>query len=126
MVGLESFQIRKDELIKRRQPLMAEWEHFLATAEETPENGERAAQLMTAIHVMDGRLLELDAWIEMLTRFPGVTRPDQLPTKGNTPAHVPLTLGKTPAQVTREREGKFQHDAAQLVSVLPDTGDGGR
>ena len=124
MVGLESFQIRRDELIKRRGPLVAEWERFIVTAKDTIESQTRGAELMTAMHFMDGRIAELDAWIEMLGRFPGVTRPDQLPTKGNTPAHVPVTQGKTTEQVSREREAKFQHDAAELAAALPDTGDG--
>jgi len=120
MVGLESFLIRKDELIKRRAPLVAEWEHFRAAATDTPENQQRGAELLTALHIMDGRLLELDAWIGMLEKFPGVTRPGQLPTKGNTPAYVPVTANKTPAQVSREREAKFQHDASELVALQPD------
>lgn len=119
MIGLEQVRNRLRVLDDRSRPIQAEID-ALAAGPETPENTRRYNELAQALMVMVGRRMECEAWIEMLMAYPGVMRPDQLPTKANTPAYVPITEAAPPQVVARQRENMARRDSAELVDLLPD------
>ena len=125
MVGLEQFHARVALTKGRKEQLEADMRAFEVSPPADPAEAERrGVEFMIAHAVLKGRLLELEAWIEMLTAFPGVTRPDQLPRKDNTPKYEPAARLETQAQDWQEREGKHRRDALNLVAVLPDAAGG--
>lgn len=118
MIGLEQIRNRLKVLEDRAAPLRREYDALLA-GPETPEGNARLNELAQGLQVMVGRRLECESWIEMLEAYPGVSRPDQMPTKGNTPAYVPITQRASPRQVERSREATAKRDAAELTDLLP-------
>lgn len=119
MIGLEQVRNRLRLLEDRARPIQAEIDS-LAAGPETPERTARYNELAQALMVMVGRRMECEAWIEMLMAYPGVMRPDQLPTKANTPAYAPITETLAPQVVARSREQLAQRDSAELITLLPD------
>lgn len=122
MIGLEQVRNRLKILEARTAPLKAEIDQLALVAEPDAQQIARFNELAAGLQVMQGRYLECEAWIEMLEKYPGVSRPDQLPTKGNTPAYVPVTEKAPAEQVERNREASHQRDARELVELLPAAG----
>lgn len=125
MVGLEAFRSRRMIVAERQQLAEQEWALFQALpAPESPDEEaarvQQGVELMAARHILQGRLLEVDAWIEMVSRFPLVETVGQLPTERNMPAYEPQTETRGAAAVKRQREGTHQRQAAELLTVFPD------
>lgn len=118
-IGIEQVRNRLKILDDRAKPIKAELDSLVGQ-EQTPENVKRFNELAAGLQVMLGRHLECEAWIELLEQYPGVSRPEQLPTKANTPAYVPITEKASGPVVTRHREGANQRDAIELTNLLPD------
>lgn len=119
MIGLEQVRNRLKILDSRSAPIKAELD-ALAAQPETPENVVRFNQLAQALQIMIGRRMECEAWIEVITAYPGVSQPEQLPTKANTPAYVPITEKVAPEIADRFREQHHRRDADELTALLPD------
>ena len=121
MVGLEAFRSRRMIVVERlemvQKELAALQQVEVPEGTDTTELVNQAVQLMEALHIMQGRLLEVDAWIESLMANPMVERVDQLPTKGNSPRYEPKD--KDPND-PRWRETKHRADAAELATILPE------
>lgn len=125
MIGLDQIRARRKELEKRLGIVEDEMRAFeAALPPEGPDEAlaQQGFQLNLAHAIMRGRLLEVDAWLEMLRRFPAVMFPEDLPTKGNMPAYEPITEKAGGAGTARSREQLHQRDAAGLLGALPDAG----
>lgn len=127
MIGLDQIRARRKELEKRQAIIEDEMRAFEAGADfERAADQQRGFQFNIAHAIMQGRLLEMDAWLEMLRQFPAIEFPEDLPTKGNMPAYVPITDKTDAAGTARSREAIHRRDADGLVAALPAADPGGR
>jgi hypothetical protein len=80
-VNLEALRVRKRELEARREGLMQQLEE----AKKIDKMGRESAEISASLYVMDGKIQEVTSWMEWMTKYPPIERPDQLPTTENTP-----------------------------------------
>lgn len=112
----EAFRQRERILEARKRGLLQELDGLRPTL-DTPEGQQKAQELSMALYMMDGRLAEMGAWIEWAEKYPAIERPDQLPTKANTP---PMDVDGIGA--AKERDNTHKLNALDLIGELPDVG----
>jgi hypothetical protein len=119
-MSLEAFRQRRIILGQRLEGLMQE-------ALEAGKRGDTHMheQLSVAVYQVQGKVMEMDAWIEWAEKYPAIERPDQLPTTENTPAHETFLseAGDNEAASLEERQGVYREQAIELVDMLPDVTD---
>lgn len=120
-VNSEAFRQRQRILEARRRGLLAELEAVKAANEV-----EKMQEFSVALYIMDGRLKEMEAWIQWSEKYPAIEKASQLPTTANTPAQE--TLENEPQAA---RAAGYQQNAIELIGQLPDArdpqvGDNGR
>ena len=113
-VNSEAFRQRKRILEARKRGLLAQLEEVKAAGETG-----KMQEFSMALYIMDGRMLEMEAWIKWADKYPPIERPDQLPTTANTPAQETFE-----AEPKAAREAGYQHNALELVGQLPSVGGG--
>ena len=118
-VNSEAFKQRWRLLEARKRGLMAELQNTVteANASTDPERQQTLAaqaQAMTiALHQMDGKLGECQAWIDMVEKYPAIEFPRDLP-------GGPVV--ETDPTVRAERAIGRREEAIELVADLPDVG----
>jgi hypothetical protein len=119
MISYGAIRARQTVLTKNYNLIDAEWQKV----KDLPDDEQtypRKLEIMGALHVMKGRLLECEVWLEWGEKFPHIERPDQLPTEGNMLRHDAISDIQTEAQAFREREALHRGNADQLSASLPD------
>ena len=124
-VSLEAFNQRKRILEARKEGIRKEFKSYqeqVAQVERTPEIQDKLDQYSIALYQMDGRLLEVGAWIEWENKYPPIKRPDQLPTNAEKPI-VP----DEPESVVKEIRSELYRDITkELTDMLPSKDADGR
>lgn len=121
-VTLEAFKQRKRILDARLDGLNQKAQAMrerVEAGEDVPENDQY--EITVAIYQMQGKVKEMEAWIEWAEKYPKITRPDQLPTTENTPkqAAIPDELPDE-AQAKEARQDVYRDQAVELADMLPD------
>lgn len=116
-VNGEAFRQRQRILEARKRGLVAQLEEAKAGGDE-----EKAVELSIALYSMDGRLLEMAAWMEWVDKYPKIERPSQLPTTANTPKQETFEAQEHGAE--KERAAMYRDNAVELVGELPNRGNG--
>lgn len=96
-----------------------EFERKKETGAETKLEDEY--ELSIAIYQMQGKVLEMEAWIEWAEKYPKIERPDQLPTTANT-AKQETIQDEVPdqAEAKKKRQDVYRDQAIDLAQMLPD------
>ena len=120
--NLEAFKQRKRILEARLEGLMQQAGE-MAKAKENGEaiEEEEEYKVTISIYQMQGKIKEMEAWIEWGIKYPAIERPDQLPTTENTPKQTTI-----PDEVPDEEKAKqgrqdvYRDQAIELAQMLPD------
>lgn len=114
---LEAFKQRKRILEARYAGLIDKAKQMTNAPIPEREN------LSIAIYQLEGKILEMSAWIEWAEKYPAIERPDQLPTNGNTPAQA-SAQDEVPDEATAKaiRQEAYRDNAVELAEMLPDAG----
>lgn len=113
---LEAFKQRKRILEARLEGLAQQAEE--AGKKEDKETWERAS---IAIYQVQGKIMEMEAWIEWAEKYPAIERPDQLPTTVSVPKQAAIP-DETPDEkaAKQEREEVYRDQALDLIDSLPE------
>jgi hypothetical protein len=83
-------------------------------------------QVTVAIYEMDGRLKELSAWLEVMEKYPAITKPGDLPTTESMPPQDHSAEGSTPDEVRAGRAEMYREQAQEIADELPELKGNGR
>ena len=112
-VSLEAFKQRLKILDARKRGFLEEVS-VLQHDERTEAETQRFMELSVALYEMDGRIKEVNAWIEWQGKYPPVENGSQLPTTKNTAEQSILT-----DETLHQRQAAYQENAVDLVKELP-------
>ena len=102
---------------QRKRILEARKEGFLKQLNATDKDSrDELAQLSANLWIMEGKILEMNAWIEWAEKYPAVERPDQLPTTQNTTKMDDVAFDRPDAP----REELYRTEAMDMVKQMPD------
>jgi hypothetical protein len=121
-VTLEAFKQRRRILEARLDGLTQQAQEFNRMKEAGQEvNQQQEYELSVSILRVEGKKLEMDAWIEWAEKYPKIERPDQLPTTENTPAQdtIPVVVPDE-AEAKRLRQDVYRDQAIELADMLPE------
>lgn len=79
---------------------------------------------MSVLH-LEGKIMEINAWIEWAEKYPAIERPDQLPTTESMAKQetIPDEVADE-ATAKAQRQQVYKDNAADLVDMLPDVEHG--
>lgn len=119
-MSLEAFRQRKLVVLARKEELKKQYDELSQKAEKDEQDKDNISQLSIALFQMDGRLLEIGAWIEWEEKYPRIKRPDQLP------VNKPLSPDYPMEVVSETREQVYQEVAKEIMDLVPekDSGNG--
>lgn len=121
-VTLEAFKQRKRILEARLEGLERQADELRLKKEAGEEvEIEQEYEITTAIYQMQGKIMEMAAWVEWAEKYPKISRPDQLPTTENTPKQTAIP-DEIPdeEQAHQERAEVYKNQAIELAEMLPD------
>ena len=121
-VNLEAFKQRKKILEARLEGLTQHAQEFeKKKAEGVETNLEEEYKLSISIYQLQGKVMEMNAWIQWAEKYPAIERPDQLPTTENTPKQTTIP-DEVPDQkeAKKKREDVYRDQAIELAQMLPD------
>ena len=122
-VSLEAFKQRKRILEARLEGLEQQAQDLAKVKEDGRDvDVEDEYKVTIAIYQMQGKIKEMEAWIEWAEKYPAIERPDQLPTTENTPKQVTIPDEMPDAeQAKQKRADVYKDQAIELAQMLPDT-----
>lgn len=124
-MNLEALRQRQRILEARRMGLFQQAEPLKGNPD--PQARAQLDQVSVAIYQMDGRLLEVGAWIEVMEKYPRVTKPEDLPTTVEWSADETADREATLAEAQAVRTAAYHTQAMDIVDELPKLrGDGRR
>ncbi len=118
-VTSQAFKQRKMLLEARKRGLLAQLDELKLT---DPTNQQVLFDITVALHQMDGRLTEMDAWIEWTDKYPAIETPADLPTTETMPAEDMTPHGAT----LEERQDSYRENAVELLQELPNVSSNGK
>ncbi len=125
-MSLEAFKQRR-RILEARLEGLAQQANELAERKDKGEEVDinQEYELSIAIYQMQGKVMEMDAWIEWAEKYPKVARPDQLPTTENTPKQntIPDETEGGQAEALKARQDVYRDQAIELAQMLPDVQD---
>lgn len=121
-MNIEAINQRMRILEARRLGLFQQAEPLKNDESKIPE----LQQVTVAIYEMDGRIKECMAWLEVMQKYPRITKPEDLPTTETMPAQDHSAEGTTPAEVAKIRGDMYRENAAEIVEQLPELKGNGR
>lgn len=121
-VSLEAFRQRKRILEARHMELIKKAEAMQAAKNMGEEiDLQQEYELSVGIIKIEGKMLEMDAWIEWAEKYPKVERPDQLPTTENTPKQETIQdVVPDEDEAKSKRQDVYRDQAIELAEMLPD------
>lgn len=124
-VTLEAFRQRK-RILEARLEGLEEKAMEIVRRKQTGENVDLEEQqaMSVAIYQVQGKVMEMEAWIEWAEKYPTIERPDQLPTTENTTKQEAVTDDIDPDMVASMRQEAYRDNAIDLASLIPEVGDG--
>jgi hypothetical protein len=118
-MNIEALKQRKTILQARKQGL---WEQAQSVMGK-PELQAQLDELSIALYEMDGRIKEVGAWMEVMAKYPAITKPEDLPTT----ATWAKQYEDTPAAEMKEiRDEMYRENAQEIVAELPELKGNGR
>jgi hypothetical protein len=121
-MNIEAINQRVRILEARRLGLFQQAEPLKGKEDKIPE----LQQVTVAIYEMDGRLKECMAWLDVLQKYPRITKPEDLPTTETMPAQDHSAEGTTPDEIAQVRGEMYRENAAEIVDALPELKGNGR
>ncbi len=118
-VTSQAYKQRLRILEARKLGLVAELQN---TKELAPDNGQLLYELTVALHQMDGKIMEMQAWIEMTEKYPDIQAPADLPTTETMPPQDMSPHGTT----LDDRKDSYRENAMEMVQELPDVSPNGK
>lgn len=121
-VNLEAFKQRKKILEARLEGLTQNAQEFeKKKAAGVDTNLEDEYKLSIAIYQLQGKIMEMNAWIQWAEKYPAIERPDQLPTTENTPKQTTIP-DEVPDQdkAKKVRQDVYRNQAIELAQMMPD------
>lgn len=125
-VELEAFKQRLRILEVRRQGFIEKADK-IRQRKEAGEEVDIAEEYTTSISIyeMDGRIKEMNAWVDWAEKYPTIDRPDKLPTTKNMEKNTILPdLIPDREDAKKEREAEYMRRSQELIDMLPDAQDG--
>ncbi len=118
-VTSQAYKQRLRILEARKMGLVAELQN---AKEIAPDNTQLLYDMTVALHQMDGKIMEMQAWIEMTGNYPEIQVPADLPTTQNTPAQDMSPHGTT----LDDRQESYRSNAVEMLQELPDVSPNGK
>lgn len=133
-IRLEMYGVELEAFKQRKRLLEVRLEGFRQKALEASRNKDNAgtdeekqkavqehANFSIAVYEMEGRIKEMNAWIEWSEKYPNITRPDQLPTTENT-EKMRTVKDVIPdiEEAKKERAKAYKATALEFIDMLPD------
>jgi len=106
----QAFKMRKIILEARKAGMVAQFDEARSAGADL----ESLQAMAVALHEMNGKIMECQAWLEAAEAYPPIEHPQDLPTSDNFP---PVEVSNDAKSV---REQAFTERAAELVTTLPD------
>lgn len=122
---LELYGVNLEAFKQRKRILEARLEGMMQQAIEAGKDDDPAKhqELSISVYQMQGKIKEMEAWIEWAEKYPAITRPDQLPTTDNTPKQDTVQDDiQDEAKAIEARKGTYRDQAIELAEMLPDAG----
>jgi hypothetical protein len=121
-MNIEALRQRARILEARRMGLFQQAEPLKDKADKIPE----LQQVTVAIYEMDGRLKELSAWLEVMEKYPAITKPADLPTTESMPPQDNSAEGANEDEVRANRAEMYREQAQEIADELPELKGNGR
>jgi hypothetical protein len=121
-MNIEALQQRARILEARRTGLFQQAEPLKGDESKIPE----LQQVTVAIYEMDGRLKELAAWLDVMQKYPAITKPADLPTTETMPPQDHSAEGTTPDEIKAGRAEMYREQAQDIAADLPTLKGNGR
>lgn len=121
-VTLEAFKQRKRILEARLEGLVVQAQTMAREKETGSEiDIQKEYEVSVAIYQMQGKIKEMEAWIEWGEKYPKIERPDQLPTTENTQkqASIPDEVPDK-NEAMAKRQDVYRDNAIELAQMLPE------
>lgn len=91
-----------------------------------PDMQQQLDEISVAIYQMDGRLMEVQAWLDVAEKYPAITKPQDLPTTATMPPQDHTAEGTTPEEIQASRKEMYRENAKDIVDQLPPLVGNGR
>ena len=131
-MNLEAIK-QRDRLLEAREKELEQKADEVNTARENAKTDEEmqvalehATQVSLAMYEVWGRRKELSAWVEVIQKYPQVTVPQHLPSTAAWEKQDHSAEGTTPEEIAKIRGDMYRHNAADIVSELPELKGNGR
>ena len=124
---------QRDRILEAREKGLNQTAEQVNMARQNAKNEEdmkaaldAATEVSLAMYEVWGRRKEIAAWIEVIAKYPQVVTPDQLPTTETWEKQDHSAEGTTPEEIAKIRGDMYRHNAADIVSELPELKGNGR
>lgn len=123
MKRLEMYGMNSEAFRQRKRILEARLEGLIRQTEEAGKAGNKELweQGSVAVYQVQGKIMEMDAWIEWADKYPAIERPDQLPTTVSEEKQT-MIPDEVPDEATarHERLDAYRDQALDLIDSLPE------